>query len=609
MDARRQKENTCLQLLRTSDYERYKDRNPCPVPGTCKWFLGHDNYTAWRDNPQSSLLWVSADPGCGKSVLARFLVDRVLQTTKDLTICYFFFKDDNEKQKTVTNALCALLHQIFIQKNGLLEHAISIKDQNGDQFTNSVDLLWKVLLRASEDPRARKIVCILDALDECRFSELQDLLQKVCAFYNAPSDKMNLKFLVTSRPLQHIAGEFSELLQKIPTIKLAGEENTDQIKEEIDLVIEAELEKIEHKWKPDPKAISLLRQELAKVEHRTYLWLKLVFDLVHKDAHSMTKQGRLKIFGTIPDSVNTAYSAILNQSRDKEQTRKLLQIICVAIRPLTAKEMGIAMTVQEEDKLLHDLEENSDDYYKILIRNLCGLFVSFIDGKVYLLHQTAKEFLISKDKVLRSADASDWAWKQSIFTPDAHSVLAHICIWYLRLEGFLAESPEKLQDGKSEDDFAASRTEYSVDQDEIDVTMDLVARYAFFDYAATHWATHFRQSKIPKDHISTELVISICSPETYPCPIWIRVLFAKEFESPPSSHSLQEKTKSLHILSFLGLEGAVSLLLARLPQIEGDVNINSQDKFDETPLHWAIEGGHADIVILFLAAPNIDINK
>src|SRR5882724_2259326 len=102
-----EKESKCQQLLRTSDYERYKDRNPFPVKGTCQWFLRHTNYVTWRDSLNSSLLWVSADPGCGKSVLSRFLADRELQATRNRTICYFFFKDDNEDQKTATTALCA----------------------------------------------------------------------------------------------------------------------------------------------------------------------------------------------------------------------------------------------------------------------------------------------------------------------------------------------------------------------------------------------------------------------------------------------------------------------------------------------------------------------
>jgi len=42
------------------------------------------------------MLWVSADPGCGKSVFAKYLVDSILTITESRIICYFFFKDDFE---------------------------------------------------------------------------------------------------------------------------------------------------------------------------------------------------------------------------------------------------------------------------------------------------------------------------------------------------------------------------------------------------------------------------------------------------------------------------------------------------------------------------------
>jgi len=78
-----------------------------------------------------------------------------------------------------------------------------------------------------------------------------------------------LKFLVTSRPLQHIADGFNDLTIQLPTINLAGEENTDQIKHEIGLVIEDELEKIQQMWHLDQKTISFLRKEIVKIEHKT----------------------------------------------------------------------------------------------------------------------------------------------------------------------------------------------------------------------------------------------------------------------------------------------------------------------------------------------------
>ena len=63
----------------------------------------------------ASLLWVSADRGCGKSVLAKYLADEVLPSTNMRTTYYFFFNEVFADQRSSVTALCSILHQIFDQ--------------------------------------------------------------------------------------------------------------------------------------------------------------------------------------------------------------------------------------------------------------------------------------------------------------------------------------------------------------------------------------------------------------------------------------------------------------------------------------------------------------
>jgi hypothetical protein len=87
------------------------------VLGTCQWSLEHEKYLKWIDARGSSLSWVTAYPGCGKSVLASFLVDHLRQQEESncrTNISYFFFKDDSDQERSSTFALSAILHQLFI---------------------------------------------------------------------------------------------------------------------------------------------------------------------------------------------------------------------------------------------------------------------------------------------------------------------------------------------------------------------------------------------------------------------------------------------------------------------------------------------------------------
>lgn len=162
-------EIACLQSFVTSNYREDKDRNIQRVPESCMWFLKHDAFLRWSQDPTASLLWVSADPGYGKSVLAKAVVDEDLLTSNApmTIICYFFFKDNNSSRQNGANALCALLHQLFVQNPWLLKHAMVDFQSYGQNLSSMFSTLWDILQRSATDPEAGEIICVLDALNEC----------------------------------------------------------------------------------------------------------------------------------------------------------------------------------------------------------------------------------------------------------------------------------------------------------------------------------------------------------------------------------------------------------------------------------------------------------
>lgn len=151
---------------------------------------------------------------------------------------------------------------------------------------------------------------------------------------------------MTSRPLQHIETELSDLSRKIPAICLAGDEHTDEILYETGLVIDYEIEKIPLDFPMHPTTVCILRDEFTRAENRTYLWLMLIFDLIRQDLqYVMTSSEREKLFHTIPKSVDTVYTAILNKGANKDRARKLLKIVCGATQPLSVMEITTALLI------------------------------------------------------------------------------------------------------------------------------------------------------------------------------------------------------------------------------------------------------------------------
>ncbi|PYI16076.1 hypothetical protein BO99DRAFT_341110, partial [Aspergillus violaceofuscus CBS 115571] len=393
-----------LKLLYTCPYKDRKNRNDKRVPGTCEWFTTHGTFQRWQQsspNDLAGLLWVSADPGCGKSVLTRYLVDDLLLNDNERTVCYFFFKDDFTDQKSATGALAAILRQLFIAQPQLLQDRDLDKlETDGEKLVQSRVELWNMLISAASRLTTGEIICILDALDECQ--DHAQLIKEVREFYSGQHRQSKLKFLMTSRPYDHIRRGFSDLEARLPTIHLSGdgEEEVQQIAREINLVIEKRVFDISKQRSLEEAERSMLERQLTAAENRTYLWVSLTMDVLENKT-GLTKGEVRRVVQNLPETVESAYERILDRSADKPKAKVLLHIIIAAVKPLSLEELSLAWAIKihAHCETLPDLCEDIEpkERFRQTLRDLCGLFVVIIDEKVYLLHQTAKEFLVSRD--------------------------------------------------------------------------------------------------------------------------------------------------------------------------------------------------------------------
>ena len=172
--------NSFIKALSTCNYRQGKDRNRERVPGTCEWFTNHPIFRSWIESEKPLPLWVSADPGCGKSVLSKHLVDNVILSSSERTVCYFFFKDDFSDQKTSSIALASLLRQVFLAQPDIIPDS-AIKKFESDKESSFISFkdLWDILMEVCANPKATEIVFIMDALDECQDDDRTELMRAV----------------------------------------------------------------------------------------------------------------------------------------------------------------------------------------------------------------------------------------------------------------------------------------------------------------------------------------------------------------------------------------------------------------------------------------------
>ncbi|KAK3370332.1 hypothetical protein B0H63DRAFT_503961 [Podospora didyma] len=514
-----------LSKLKKSPYEDMKDRNP-------------DRIQEWQES-RSKALWVSADPRCGKSVLAKYLVDSFLPSTEQRTTCYFFFKDDFEDQRSITTALCCILHQLFRQRPDLLPEAILGQlEADREKFTNSFSEMWSTLLSISEDDDASEIVCS------------SQIAQTLCKLYRSDRSS-NLKLLLTSRPFSKIRQGFQ--LPDIPelaVVHLSGENETEMgnITKEIDIFIKARVQDMK-----------LLLCCLLKFPHRTYLWVHLTLELVEHD-DDIDKPGIVKATSHLPRTVDEAYDGILSETRDPKEAKRILHIVVAAARPLTLKEMGFALAIRGHHISYRDVELKPQDRLRENIRNTCSLFITIIDSKIYLLHQTAKEFLVDS----RLAESSSHIprkleWKHSLKKQVSHRVIAEICVWHLLFDEY---------------DFLGMPPPLSPYVDD----------HVFLAYSACHWAVHLREADVKFVNAVAQSALQICNANSSRFPTWFRVYW----ESAHTARSEEAPDfTSLMAAPYFGLRAVVKLLLKN-----GRSQVNARDPtYGRTALSWAAGAG------------------
>src|SRR5271154_3361202 len=108
-------------------------------------------------------------------------------------------------------------------------------------------------------------------------------------------------------------------------------------------------------------------------------------------------------------------------------------MIVGARRPLTTAEMAVAFGIYScpNAKAFGDVTVDKDRLER-RIRHLCGLFVFINHSRIYLIHQTAREFLIKRGGI------HEWhsGWRHSLDPTNSERIMVRVCVQYLSMDEF-----------------------------------------------------------------------------------------------------------------------------------------------------------------------------
>jgi hypothetical protein len=552
--------------------------------------LENERYRDWNEGKSGRLLWVSADAGCGKSVLAKYLTVFLKKRNPGSNVCFFIFKNGSAEQEDAVHAISAILHQICSFQPELLEHAI-IRQKNfarGANLKKPFEALWDVFLDCIHDKRLKDTLCVIDALDECERSTRALLVEQLALLFGTDNLKhFPFKLIVTSRPDNTIKKSFGTL----SNIRLRGEDEIVSLNKDIQFFVQESVDRIAAQSDLPSDLLNDLQKALINGADFTFLWTSLMIKLLEEGSHDGVSRTDLEAI-LQSRNLDDIYEHLLSKSAFPLKAKKMLYLVIAAERPLTLDELRIAVEVhhdyvrryrrtlppglQLDKRKARDFSRMeqagpSHSYRRVTtldllkdrlkypfsnhIRLLCGHFLRIRGNKVYLVHQTARQFLLrerSKEdfsvgyylrefrwniscptgrelRYMEQHGIPDYVegekedlitqqlqvWRQSIRSDVANRYMLQLCVDYLELVG--GQSDIQLPHQIS----APAVHDYSAkEKDALEWYYEVKGHPcgAFLDYAARYWVAHYQDVRVDVDDYFDYL----CKPDQRIFHLWIQ---------------------------------------------------------------------------------------
>ncbi|KAK4206474.1 hypothetical protein QBC37DRAFT_381060 [Rhypophila decipiens] len=382
----------CLQDLfivdPQHDMKKIQKKKDTLLEGGYNWILDTKEYKAftnWASDesvlPACRLLWIKGHAGTGKTMLLMGII-RVLSSQPAKLVpqvSHFFCQGTDHSLNTATAVLRSLIWLLLIQQPGLISHLQSKYKNSGSSLFKG-ETAFIALSDAFEsmlkDKGLRPVYFIVDALDECE-QGLASLIKLISTSLTL-TDKV--KWLVSGRPTVELkTPDTAGSLVELDAQRLEGPVNA---------YIDHKLSILKTREGYNDRLLAEIAGEVRQRAKNTFLWVALVFkelDTGVEDLNPMHGAYALDIIKEIPPGLSQLYSHMFakiekGSRQDPQYCKNVLVAIVLTHRPLTLSELTV-------------LAELPPSIPPKIIANKCGSFLTVKQETVYLIHQSAKDYL------------------------------------------------------------------------------------------------------------------------------------------------------------------------------------------------------------------------
>ncbi|KAJ6133577.1 WD40 repeat-like protein [Penicillium samsonianum] len=361
-----------------------------------KWIFETDEFKAfvkWEGQEAPGRLWISGQAGTGKTMLLigaiQEIQDRGLLNTgheEPPAIIYFFCQHTDIKLRNGAAVLQSLTWMLLQQQPHLLAQLGERFFDSEGKFSYDRDSVstWSSIFTNMLKTSGRVVIAI-DALDECEEEtrkHLKDFIDDTLLM----KELSHVKWLITSRPIFELARSMPDKnLEKQNLLALDDCNLTPYI----DAYINQKMVGLRHNAK-NKRRLDKITEQLRERASNTFLWASLVIQRLEDKPEASWN----RMLEEIPDGLDKLYEYLLTGIEDPE-CKDVLVVTMLARRPLMLREI----------EQLAGLEAGVDAGRDFVI--LCKSFLALRDETVYLIHQSAQDWLLKNRQRLRDAPLQD----------------------------------------------------------------------------------------------------------------------------------------------------------------------------------------------------------
>jgi hypothetical protein len=385
----KEEDQQCIKDLRLTDprddKKRIEDTTGGLLENSYRWILKNPDFQRWRDDQESRLLWIKGDPGKGKTMLVCGIINELKNSAVvPGLMSYFFCQATDSRINNATAVLRGLVYMLVDQQPSLNSHVLKKYNQTGKALfedANAWVALTEIFVNILQDLSSNTTYLIIDALDEC-VSDLPKLLNFIVAQQSSASSRV--KWIISSRNWPVIE---ERLANTEYGTRLSLELNAESVSTAVDVFIRHKVLQLAQAKKYDDRVQQAVQRHLSLNANGTFLWVALVC----QSLEAIPRWRALSALNAFPSGLDSLYRQMMDQisnSDDADLCKQILALITIVYRPITAIELTTLV------EILEDVADDIESLHEII--GLCGSFLTIREGVIYFVHQSAKDFLLSR---------------------------------------------------------------------------------------------------------------------------------------------------------------------------------------------------------------------